>query len=301
MGGTRFVGKSLVPKLLSGNHELTIFTRGNLPVPDSIEHVLGDRNKIESLELLKDRGFDIVFDLSGRNLDQSKNLINVIGIPKFRFVYISSAGVYADTDLFPIDENYKLDQNSRHIGKADTERWLIESNISFTSFRPTYIFGPGNYNSIESWFFDRLINRKTIPIPGDGNIITQLGHVSDLTDAMILSIKSNKANNQIYNCSGSQAVTFNGIVNIAAEACGVDINDVNIKYFEYSKLDTKARKAFPLRISNFITNTLLLENDLEWKAKYDVYQGFIDSFQNDYLLRSKFDLDFSLDQKLLNL
>ena len=33
MGGTRFVGKSLVQKLISQNHDIDIFTRGNNPNP----------------------------------------------------------------------------------------------------------------------------------------------------------------------------------------------------------------------------------------------------------------------------
>ena len=35
MGGTRFVGKSLVSKLLNQNHDIDIFTRGNKSNPDN--------------------------------------------------------------------------------------------------------------------------------------------------------------------------------------------------------------------------------------------------------------------------
>ncbi|HCA60481.1 MAG TPA: 3-beta hydroxysteroid dehydrogenase, partial [Synechococcales bacterium UBA8647] len=49
--------------------------------------------------------------------------------------------------------------------------------IPFTSFRPTYIYGPGNYNPVENWFFDRIVHGRPVPIPGDGTTITQLGHV----------------------------------------------------------------------------------------------------------------------------
>ena len=75
----------------------------------------------------------------------------------------------------------------RHIdcsaGKADTEAWLHKEGIPFTSFRPTYIYGPGNYNPVERWFFDRIVHNRPIPLPGDGSTITQLGHVEDLADA----------------------------------------------------------------------------------------------------------------------
>ena len=48
MGGTRFVGKALVSKLLSKGHELTLFTRGLKPVPSNLEHF----GNLENLKLL---------------------------------------------------------------------------------------------------------------------------------------------------------------------------------------------------------------------------------------------------------
>jgi Nucleoside-diphosphate-sugar epimerases len=44
MGGTRFVGKSLVEKLLSQNHDIDIFTRGNKVNPKKTNLIKGDRN-----------------------------------------------------------------------------------------------------------------------------------------------------------------------------------------------------------------------------------------------------------------
>jgi len=108
----------------------------------------------------------------------------------------------------PLSENAPLDPNSRHKGKFETENWLINQKIPFTSFRPTYIYGPGNYNKIENWFFERLFTNKSIPIPGDGSLITQLGHVSDLTDVMIRCINFENSKNNIYNCSGEKGVTI---------------------------------------------------------------------------------------------
>ena len=52
--------------------------------------------------------------------------------------------------------------------------------------------------------FERLFTKKSIPIPGDGSLITQLGHVSDLTDVMIRCINFENSRNNIYNCSGEK-------------------------------------------------------------------------------------------------
>ena len=160
MGGTRFVGKSLVKKLLLNNHQIDIFTRGNKPHLNQVNHIKGDRNISEDILKLKNKKYDIVFDISGRELIQTKTLIETINHSFKRYIYVSSAGVYKDSFELPTKENDSLDPNSRHKGKAETEAWLASNKIPFTSFRPTYIYGPGNYNPIEKWFFDRITKSK---------------------------------------------------------------------------------------------------------------------------------------------
>ena len=299
MGGTRFVGKSLVNKLCTNGHELCLFTRGNRVLPNKVEHICGDRNKDEDLELLVGRQFDVIVDTSGRTLEQTKKVISYAGKPKSRFVYLSSAGVYKRSEILPIDENSQIDNESRHIGKYLTEQWLINNKIPFTIFRPTYIYGPGNYNPIEKWFFDRLLNKRIIPIPGNGDTITQLGHVCDLANAMSLSIDNEIALNKIYNCSGKRGITFNGLIKLAAKVCSIKDSDIEICSYDPNLLESKARKVFPLRLEPFFTDVSLLEKDLNWSPDFDLFNGFMDSYKKDYLLTSDNSFDFSSDDLFL--
>ena len=299
-GGTRFVGKALVSRLLSKGHEIFVFTRGNLPVPKNTIHIKGDRTNVQDLKKLSDLSFDLIIDSSGRKLEDTKGLLEYSGLPNFRFIYISSAGVYENIQLFPVNEESRIDLESRHIGKAKTESWLKSEGIPFTSFRPTYIYGPGNYNPIEKWFFDRIVNGRSIPVPFDGQTITQLGHVSDLADAISKSIETEKAINQIYNCSGSKAVTFKGLIETAILATGNNVSDFNLRSFDPSKLDPKARKLFPLRLNNFFTDTTKIKKDLSWEPKFDLLNGLVDSYKNDYLLVNHEKIDFSSDDLLFD-
>ncbi len=297
-GGTRFVGKALVSRLLSKGHEIYVFTRGNLPVPQNITHLKGDRSNDEDLKKLSNHSFDLIVDSSGRKLEDTQRLLKFSSIPLFRFIYISSAGVYDNKQLFPVSEDSPIDLESRHIGKAKTESWLMAEGIPFTSFRPTYIYGPGNYNSIEKWFFDRIVHGRPIPVPLDGQTITQLGHVSDLAEAISKSLETDKAINQIYNCSGCKAVTFKGLIETAILATGNKITDFNLRSFDPSKLDPKARKLFPLRLTNFFTDTSKIKKDLTWEPKFDLLEGLIDSYKNDYLLANHELVDFNSDDLL---
>jgi nucleoside-diphosphate-sugar epimerase len=299
MGGTRFVGKPLVAQLLAEGHALTLFTRGKNPVPAGVEHLCGDRSSAEGLAALAGRSFDVIVDSSGRTLEDSRGVLEITGAPSHRFVYVSSAGVYADSALWPLSETSPTDPQSRHSGKLDTEAWLLAEKIPFTSFRPTYIVGAGNYNPVESWFFDRIVHGRPVPLPGDGSTITQLGHVNDLATAMALSIGVDAAANRIYNCSSVQGITFRGLVEAAARACGKDPASVEVRSFDPSGLDKKARKAFPLRLAHFLTDVQRVQRELAWTPRYSVEAALEDSYTNDYALRMPTSPDFSGDAALI--
>lgn len=79
---------------------------------------------------------------------------------------------------------------SRHKGKLETEAYLRNIGIPFTSIRPTYIYGPLNYNPLgnrrelllliilrlfyivfaEEYFFERLSEGRRVCIPGHGQV-----------------------------------------------------------------------------------------------------------------------------------
>ena len=300
MGGTRFVGKSLVGKLISHNYDIDIFTRGNKSNPENTNLIKGDRNDIESILKIKNKKYDVIYDISGRELKQTKLLIENLADSFHRYLYVSSAGVYKENYELPLSEDSPLDPNSRHKGKFETENWLIDQKIPFTSFRPTYIYGPGNYNKIENWFFERLFHLKQVPIPGDGSLITQLGHVSDLSDVMIKCLDFEKSKNNIYNCSGEKGVTIKGLIYKCAEVCGLVENDISLNKFNFQKLDPKSRKGFPIRLSHYQTDISKIKKDLNWQPKFDLLNGLKDSFINDYYIKKEKDFDRESDHVLFN-
>ena len=298
MGGTRFVGKSLVEKLINQNHDIDLFTRGNRPHLKGTNLIKGDRNIIENFVKIKNNKYDYIFDISGRELNQTKILLDNVKDDFKRYIYVSSAGVYKNLSELPLIESDPVDKNSRHKGKFETENWLKQNKVPFTSFRPTYIYGPNNYNKIENWFFERIINFKTIPIPGDGNLITQLGHVSDLTDVMINCINYDKTKNNIYNCSGDKAITIKGLIFKCAEACNIDKTKIELKEFEYINLDPKSRKGFPLRLSHYQTSITKVKSDMNWEPKFDLLNGLRNSFENDFKYKKNNPIDTSNDFQL---
>ncbi|MFB2772099.1 NAD-dependent epimerase/dehydratase family protein [Pelatocladus sp. BLCC-F211] len=303
MGGTRFIGVYLTQLLVQQGHEVVLFNRGNRPAPvEGVGQITGDRTDTTLLkEKLSQENFDVIFDNNGRELTDTQPLAEIFQGRVQNFVYMSSAGVYLKSDQMPHIEGDTVDPKSRHKGKHETEAYLIQQGIPFTSIRPTYIYGPQNYNDLEAWFFDRIVRDRPIPIPGNGLHITQLGHVKDLATAMTKVLGNSQAIRQIYNISGDRFVTFDGLARACAVAVGKSPDDLKIIHYDPKKFDFGKRKAFPLRTQHFFASVNKAMTQLDWTPEYDLISGLKDSFENDYLVsgRNQAEIDFSVDEEIL--
>ncbi len=302
MGGTRFIGVYLTKLLVDQGHDVTLFNRGNKPAPAGVKQITGDRTQASDLkQKLFDQDFDAIFDNNGRELEDTQPLVEIFKDRIQHFVYMSSAGVYLKSDQMPHVEGDLVDPKSRHKGKHETEAYLAQQNIAFTSIRPTYIYGAQNYNDLEAWFFDRIVRDRPVPIPGHGQHLTQFGHVKDLATAMTKVLGNDRAIGQIYNVSGDRAVTFDGLARACAEAVGKDPNSIKIVHYDPKQFDFGKRKAFPMRTQHFFTDVHKAISELNWQPEYDLLSGLKDSFHNDYLAtgRDRSQIDFSTDDEIL--
>ncbi|MGI0479268.1 NAD-dependent epimerase/dehydratase family protein [Geminocystis sp. CENA526] len=304
MGGTRFIGVSLTKILVAQGHEVVLCNRGNKATPvEGIEQIHCDRKNLQLLkDKLKGQKFDAIFDNNGRELSDTQPLVELFKDQVSHFVYVSSAGVYLPSEAMPHRENDPVDPQSRHKGKYETEQYLAKEGIPFTSIRPVYIYGSGNYNDLEAWFFDRIVRNFPILIPDGGLHFTQFGHVEDLAIAMSKVLGNSKAIGQIYNISGDRYVTFKGLAQSCALAVGKNPEEIELKYYEPKKFNLGKRKAFPIRTQHFFTDISKAQKDLDWQPKYDLISGLKESFENDYLAsgRDKIEVDFSLDREILS-
>jgi nucleoside-diphosphate-sugar epimerase len=303
MGGTRFIGVSLTKVLVAQDHEVVLCNRGNKICPvDGVNQIHCDRQDITQLkEKLKGEKFDAIFDNNGRELKDTQPLVELFKDNISHFIYVSSAGVYLPSEQMPHREDDLVDPQSRHKGKYETEQYLQNEGIPFTSIRPVYIYGSGNYNDLEGWFFDRLVRNLPILIPNGGLHFTQFGHVEDLAIAMSKVLGNSNAIGQIYNVSGDRYVTFKGLALACGEAMGKKPEEIEIKYYDPALLNLGKRKAFPIRMQHFFADISKAQKELNWQPQYDLVSGLKESFENDYLLsgRDKMELDFSFDNEII--
>ena len=303
MGGTRFIGVYLTKILVEQGHDVVLFNRGKKPAPvEGIKQIQGDRTDASQLkEKLSQEQFDAIFDNNGRELSDTQPLAEIFKDRVKHFVYMSSAGVYLKSDQLPHVEGDPIDPKSRHKGKHETEAFLTQLGLPWTSIRPTYIYGPQNYNDLEAWFFDRIVRDRPIPIPGNGMHITQFGHCQDLARAMTQVLGNDSAIGQIYNVSGDRYVTFDGLARACVEAAGKSVDSIKIVHYDPKQFDFGKRKAFPMRVQHFFADVHKAMTQLNWQPEYDLISFLKDSFQNDYLAsgRHETEVDFSVDDEIL--
>lgn len=317
IGGTRFSGLYLWSELFKRGHKVTIFNRGKtalkkLPKESedefnqrkaAVKIVNGDRTNPEDLKKLASMKFDVIYDMNGREATDTAPLADMFNGKVDHFIYMSSAGVYKKSVTMPHAEGDAEDVKSRHKGKLETEAYLKKIGIPFTSIRPTYIYGPMNYNPLEEYFFERLDAGRAVCIPGHGQHLTGLGHVEDLATAMANIIGRSQCKGQIYNIQDAQSASFEGLALLCGEAMGLKKENIQIKLYEKKQFDFGEKKNFPMREQHFFCSIDKAMKDLDWKPKYNMLDGLKDSYVNDFKIKKaagKLKSDFTCDDMVLN-
>ncbi len=213
IGGTLFIGRSLVEQLLDRGDHVVIMHRGKgTPFGDRVGELRCDRNDASGARAaLAGEVFDLVFDnvydwQRGTTADMVAACARAAAHPGLRrYVFMSSVGAYGgglehseDDPLAPADHPIPYCAH-----KAESERALFRLHqtgaIPVATLRPAYIYGPHNPFQREAWFWDRILAGRPVIVPGDGSAPMQWVHVRDVARAAVLAAESPVAAGRAYN------------------------------------------------------------------------------------------------------
>ncbi|MGD0075891.1 MAG: NAD-dependent epimerase/dehydratase family protein [Candidatus Binataceae bacterium] len=123
------------------------------------------------------------------------------------FIYIS--GVAAD----------ERSSHPAFSAKGRAERAIRESGLSYTIFRPSLVFGPGD--STVNMFARMLRFAPLFAVPGTGRQRLQPVYVEDLAACVALALTdSQRARNQIFEVGGPEPMTFDELIRIVMDVTG---------------------------------------------------------------------------------
>lgn len=236
-GGAGFIGSHLIKALLSGSYYIRVLDdlstgfRSNIPASRQIEFIEGDiRDMNTCLDACND--IDVVFHMAAIasvaasiddpctshdvNLTGTVNLLNAseqAGVK--RFILSSSAAVYGNADVIPVNELQPISPQSPYATqKAACELYARNfSNLyglETVILRYFNVFGYGQsinsgYAAVIPSFINAALNRSTAVIYGDGTQTRDFVHVDNVVQANILAATQSGISGRTFNvASGIQ-------------------------------------------------------------------------------------------------
>lgn len=213
-GATGFIGSSLVKKLVSQGHKVRCLARGKKSLKNltgiTIEFSQGDITNPESLKNAFEN-VDTVYHLVGIiqekgeatfekiHFEGTKNVVDISKQHRVkRYIQMSALGTRENA------------LSRYHQTKWKVENYVKSSDLTYTIFRPSVVFGPA----------DDFINKlgklikflPAFPIFGDGTAKLQPVYVEDLTDCMLKALNMNEAENKFFELGGPQVFTYEELI-----------------------------------------------------------------------------------------
>jgi uncharacterized protein YbjT (DUF2867 family) len=231
-GGTGFVGKKVVGKLLERGYEAAVLVRDKNSVKKlgsyagKYNFVYGNIQDIDSLERGMS-GCDAVIHLVGIirevgsntfesvHFEGAKNTIEAAKVSKIkRFIHMSAEG----TGLTAKSKYHKT--------KYRAEEYLKSSGLNYTIFRPSMLFGAEdkNFNVLS----DLIRKSPFIPVIGDGNYRWQPVSVKNVAELFVSAIENQRAEKKVYEVRGPNVFTFNEVLDILMKILSVKRTKVHI-------------------------------------------------------------------------
>jgi len=241
IGGTLFIGRALVERLLARGDEVVVLHRGRgTPFGERVSEIRCDRNDVASVRrALAGERFDVVYDnvydwQRGTSAEQVLAAAEAVDPAPGRYVFTSSIAAYGGgTEHDEQDALAPADfPNPYGAQKAESERALFalagEGGPPVTTLRPAFVYGRHNPFDREAFFWDRIVAGRPVLIPGDGTRLMQWVLADDVARAALAGADTPAAAGRAYNLGNSPPVTQVEFVELLARAAGRSVELVHV-------------------------------------------------------------------------
>jgi UDP-glucose 4-epimerase len=247
-GGAGFIGSHLVKALVEAGHQVRIIdnlSTGSLEniadVLDTIEFIRGDVRDYGAVESAV-RCVDAVVHLAAL-IDVAESVekpdlyfdVNVRGTYNVvkasknvsTFVFASSSAIYGEPIRVPIPEDHPLMPKSPYAASKVSCEAFVQAFANQYGFRPVIlrlfnVYGPKQsraYAGVIIEFIRRVSRGEPPVIFGDGEQTRDFIHVSDVVEAIMLSLRSERARG-VFNIGSGEGVTINYLARLILKLMG---------------------------------------------------------------------------------
>jgi len=149
------------------------------------------------------------------NTELTKKIINLCKKSKInKIIYTSGLGVSSNTSL------------GYFISKYKAEKLIMDSNLDYTIFRPSYIIGKDDHFTK---YLKKQIKTGQIRIPGSGNYSIQPISIDDVVKIIFNAITQNNFSKMILDLVGSESFTFQKYVKEFSRGTNTKIKKINLE------------------------------------------------------------------------
>jgi len=243
LGGGGFIGSHVVDGLLDGGHAVRVFERPRVPPyrsftpSESVEWVEGDFQSASMVEEAL-QGCEVIIHLVSTTLPKNSNddpvfdvESNVVGTLRMlhaaaaagvrKVVFISSGGtVYGMPQIDPIPESHPTEPRvSYGIAKLAIEKYLaLFHSLHGLEYVVLRVANPyGERQRVEAAqgavavFLDRALRGEPIEIWGDGTVVRDFLHISDVARAFLRAIDFS-GEPRVFNIGSGTGCSLNELV-----------------------------------------------------------------------------------------
>ena len=164
------------------------------------------------------------------NLTGSINVFKAASVRRTPVVYASSAAVYGDNANVPLAEYAALRPCSAYAAdKLGTELHArtasLRHGVPTIGLRLFGVYGPGQnpdspYTGVLSGFIERLMRGESITVPGDGEQVRDLIHISDAIRFLLAAMGKASLHSQVFNVCSGQTTTLRQVADLLTRIAG---------------------------------------------------------------------------------
>ncbi|MGH7448327.1 MAG: NAD-dependent epimerase/dehydratase family protein [Longimicrobiales bacterium] len=241
IGGTQFMGRETVLRLVDRGHDVSVLhRRDSHDLGADVGNLQADRGDLDAVaRLLAQHAFEAVFDFAydwekGTTAAQVEHAARSCTDVLQRYVFISSIAVYGggidlgeDAPLVPDDHP---DPYAQH--KASSERALFRmheaTGFPVTTFRPPFVHGPRQPFYREQFFWDRMRDGRPIILADGGDTPMQWVFAPDVAEACVRAIEVPEAAGAAFNVAHSESLTQRTWVEALGRTAGIEPTFVSV-------------------------------------------------------------------------
>lgn len=272
IGGNRFMGRSLVWRLLFGGHRVTLLNRGQSgdPFGGRVERLVADRGSEAFDRVVAGKRFDGVIDFAAFTGAEMKRAVRALTGRVGHYAMISTGQVYLVREGCPtpsVEGDYEgavmaapptpadHEDWAYGIGKREAEEVLVAAGrrMPSTRLRIPMVNGEGDpKRRIESYLW-RLLDGGPLLVPAAGAVARHV-YRGAVVEAVARLVESEPVAGEVYNLAQAELPTVRQLIELVAARVGArsELIEAPAERLEAAGLSVRAASPFSSRWMSLI-------------------------------------------------